>query len=917
MTHQNASQEFHPSGDISPGSNAWFSFEEEDNILEYFLNGNDHLHGGSLPPTPECQSVSHSLATAPMSSLPNASSMAMTQHPHHQSIQQQQQQAKLSNVQFGHAIHSNGSGNSNNDGHGHGHGHENTLSNINNNINGGITTSQNYSRPNKSRNMSSMQPPPTPAVQHFYARPSNSSTSATISSNDKSKSPRSSSSSSALQHNEQSQQRQQHQPLSILYQPGGNNRLGNNALLSSGNTGQGQQPPASTSSTPSPVSAAVYQATNGTSPILHVHQQFQNSKLNHLAISGVTTASGPVAIATSQGAVTTGQPPAITNNNVSPISPAGMCTSEVMILPPPNGHHSTQPNTSMHSNIQHHHSSSSSTTAPLKVTSTTAQFPQNHMTHASWLHHVNNMAMNNSLQSQQQQPMPAPTAPQSTYFSSNTLSNISNSTNNQASAQQPQQSRIYIASVPSQTSNSLITDILPTPSATTHHQVNHNHPNHHTHIQHSHHNTHIHPAHTHLQHPHFQINNLHPSTSISNNIYPQPTSLSPTPSSSSSNIFGTMSLAAAAAGSNVAPVIESKEKRERRLARNRESARQSRRRKKELLLNLEAQVNKLHTNIECERRRQISIMEKELLHCKTQILKQQVKEQEQEQQNGEEGGMIDQSDEKEQDIELSNTMRSLVRESSPNIGYRRTVAEFQYSALRQLILPYYQQLILSMSLNEELFFTQPKEERSKTNKGTGRISSKIVGEEIYKSNIKEKSSQSCDVHDGDKVWPLFCYELTVSLDQEERFLHVFRRMREEVSMPENRSKVSTAITMVSSLRDGIVSRSHSAAHRNEVGLLQVLTPAQSHRFLKWFLANKHRCSKLLGQMEKQQQEQQQQQKNNDLNENNTNVLCENSGNNTGLMKTSNSLSDICQQLTQALEIQNCMVLDRSTETRNN
>ena len=62
-------------------------------------------------------------------------------------------------------------------------------------------------------------------------------------------------------------------------------------------------------------------------------------------------------------------------------------------------------------------------------------------------------------------------------------------------------------------------------------------------------------------------------------------------------------------------------------------------------------------------------------------------------------------------------------------------------------------------------------------KGNGRISSKLVGEEIHKGNndTKEKTSQTCSVNDADKVWPLICYELTVSLDQEERLLQAFRR----------------------------------------------------------------------------------------------------------------------------------------------
>ena len=139
--------------------------------------------------------------------------------------------------------------------------------------------------------------------------------------------------------------------------------------------------------------------------------------------------------------------------------------------------------------------------------------------------------------------------------------------------------------------------------------------------------------------------------------------------------------------------LESKEKRERRLARNRESARQSRRRKKELLLNLRSQVNKLHTDIEAERRRQFSIMESQLVSDRDRVIKE--------------------ASDVDLEYDIKDCIDSAVRGGGPNSARRRAVAAFQYNTLRQLILPYYQQLFFATSLNTENFFTCAKEKRMK------------------------------------------------------------------------------------------------------------------------------------------------------------------------------------------------------------
>merc|ERR1712038_203007 len=100
---------------------------------------------------------------------------------------------------------------------------------------------------------------------------------------------------------------------------------------------------------------------------------------------------------------------------------------------------------------------------------------------------------------------------------------------------------------------------------------------------------------------------------------------------------------------------------------------------------------------------------------------------------------------------------------------------------------------------------------------------------------------------------------------------------------------------VSSLLNGILYQSHSAAHRNEIGLLQILTPAQALRFLKWFIANKERCTRLFGSDH-------QQSKTGGNNGASTSGEGMEGVGESGEMKASDSLNDICKQLNEAMMI---------------
>ena len=76
---------------------------------------------------------------------------------------------------------------------------------------------------------------------------------------------------------------------------------------------------------------------------------------------------------------------------------------------------------------------------------------------------------------------------------------------------------------------------------------------------------------------------------------------------------------------------------------------------------------------------------------------------------------------------------------------------------------------------------------------SGKVSSKQIGEDLTNGpktedgtsskkstkrnsdSTKDKPNQTCNAFDAPKMWPLLCFELSVSVDQEERFLQTHKR----------------------------------------------------------------------------------------------------------------------------------------------
>mmetsp|Transcript_16986 Transcript_16986/g.40014 ORF Transcript_16986/g.40014 Transcript_16986/m.40014 type:complete len:806 (-) Transcript_16986:148-2565(-) len=323
--------------------------------------------------------------------------------------------------------------------------------------------------------------------------------------------------------------------------------------------------------------------------------------------------------------------------------------------------------------------------------------------------------------------------------------------------------------------------------------------------------------------------------------------------------------AAAALQQNKNPPEESEEKKKQRLERNRESARKSRRRKKERLVEAESQVNSMHRKIANERERQIEKIVPGLRKLRNQQIESFVTA------NMESSscqGALDPA-----------VVMTCVRETGPSSPIFRSVLEFQGTSMHASLLPRYQKLWLWLALNEEAYFSAGKEEyvkrdpdRMVVRTSSGKISSKQVGDELMNGPPPEAGSKrsaaaskprvdlgtvdrTSRTNDASRMWPLFCYEHQFSVDQEEKFLNLHKKIRFKHSIEEAWDKSQAAMKAASSLRDAMESVCHVASNREERTLVGVLTMDQILKYRQWTVMNHERCTRSMHQAYPPQQQQ--------------------------------------------------------------
>jgi len=273
---------------------------------------------------------------------------------------------------------------------------------------------------------------------------------------------------------------------------------------------------------------------------------------------------------------------------------------------------------------------------------------------------------------------------------------------------------------------------------------------------------------------------------------------------------------------------ESDERRARRLERNRESARLSRRRKKETLLFLGKKVHKLQDSLDKLRSSRVLEMESQL-----------------------------------SSIETEDEVAQTILRYKQHAYVRKQVSIFQYNTMKETLLPQHYQFLLWISNHPaDTFYTAAKDSRPK---GSAKMSSKQIGEEIFTTERKQLNQRQssklleCKTDDVHRFWPLFCYEMSFSVEQEEKFKSRYMDRLSKIRQQRRRKVPSTAegdkssvirlasaFALVSKLSEttSIHDRYNVVATRRERLLLQILNETQRIAFLRWMKVNMERCAAL-------------------------------------------------------------------------
>ncbi|DBA04821.1 TPA: hypothetical protein N0F65_004458, partial [Lagenidium giganteum] len=252
-------------------------------------------------------------------------------------------------------------------------------------------------------------------------------------------------------------------------------------------------------------------------------------------------------------------------------------------------------------------------------------------------------------------------------------------------------------------------------------------------------------------------------------------------------------------GSDAGGGLDTDEKRQRRLARNRESARQSRRRKKQYLELLEEKVSQLTENIDTTRANHLDKADDALSSVRSEILATLAKEAE--------AGGAEASEKIRQGIQL------IQERFGPNSAERAAVKDYNFRQLDNLLLPPYCRLLLWLSIQDDEFFDDAA----------------ALGQKPASSE-NEKKRQAITVK-KDTLWSTLIGDLALTYEQDEKLKALYKSGDSKSSKSERR-RVALAVTYLSKLQRSLEQRAEAVQQHTDT-VHSILTPEQSLKFLQW------------------------------------------------------------------------------------
>lgn len=254
--------------------------------------------------------------------------------------------------------------------------------------------------------------------------------------------------------------------------------------------------------------------------------------------------------------------------------------------------------------------------------------------------------------------------------------------------------------------------------------------------------------------------------------------------------------------------LDSDEKRQRRLARNRESARQSRRRKKQYLELLEEKVSQLTESIDTTRASHLDRADEALNAVRSEILANLTEE------------LKSSTNEADVSSKIRQGVQLIQERFGPNSVERNAIKDYNFRQLDNLLLPPYCRFLLWLSIQDDAFYDE----------------SSGLGAKTGVENGEKKKTPS--VVKKDTLWQTLISDLALTYEQDEKLKSLYKSGDSKSSKSERR-RVALAVTYLSKLKNSLEARAKEVQEQTDI-VHSILTPEQSLNYLRWVDTNQER-----------------------------------------------------------------------------
>jgi len=159
--------------------------------------------------------------------------------------------------------------------------------------------------------------------------------------------------------------------------------------------------------------------------------------------------------------------------------------------------------------------------------------------------------------------------------------------------------------------------------------------------------------------------------------------------------------------------------------------------------------------------------------------------------------------------------RAIHAKYGPASAEHRVLCDYEHAELRNKFLPHHQRFLLWLTGQSDQFFERVDGNTSDMYKWT--TSNKFIGDKLF-----SQGKTYAHTDHGGGMWQLLCHEIGISLDQEEKLGTIRRKVRADRASYEERAR--TTQFQAAALRLGSLTARAGAAAQARVDRLQALVP---------------------------------------------------------------------------------------------